>query len=228
MRINRKQWMLIRIYVVLFAGMFLAINWSWASWMFNYREVTGLMDGFFNPYPESPLLAGTSNTASSGIQLNTAQAATESPSPIVSASADNSLSIPAIGLNTAVVIGQTTDSVILENDLNDGVVYYPGSVLPGQPGEIVVLGHSAPPGWPHERHDWVFSNISDLKAGDTVTLNFNGHQYHYAVKDQGIIQQGQDVKATDFNGKNNVLELVSCWPPGKNYKRIVVQAILQS
>ena len=37
--------------VLLYLASFLIINWSDVSWIFNYKEVSGLVEDFFNPYP---------------------------------------------------------------------------------------------------------------------------------------------------------------------------------
>ena len=109
-------------------------------------------------------------------------------------------------------------------DLNAGVVYYPGSVYPGQIGQIVILGHSAPAGWPKIKHDWVFSDLNNLSAGDIILIDLNNKQYKYIVKQKTIIGKGADIPEYGFT--KNVLTLVSCWPPGKDYQRIAVQAEL--
>src|SRR5581483_164246 len=215
----------------------------------NYRELSGLAYDFFNPYPESPLLesqqpdtavvlASETNTQPTqsqntviaqtipqqNIQQATNQTTTQAIRP--STNKDDSLQISKIGVDTAIVISTTTNKDALENDLNNGAVYYPGSVLPGQTGQIVVLGHSAPPNWPHIRHDYIFSDLNNLSAGDSIVLNFNHVQYTYQVTNKEIIQQGQDVPTDAIAPGKNVLTLVSCWPPGKNYKRIAVNAVL--
>jgi len=107
-------------------------------------------------------------------------------------------------------------------DLDSGVVYYPGSVYPGQTGQIVILGHSAPPGWPKIKHDWVFTDLDKLVPGDTILIDVNNKQYTYTVKKKTIIKRGAEVPSDGLNADNNVLTLISCWPPGKDYQRIAV------
>jgi len=113
-------------------------------------------------------------------------------------------------------------------DLDAGVVFYPGSVYPGQTGQMIILGHSAPPGWPTIKHDWVFTDLDKLSVGDTVLIDVNNKQYTYIVKQKDIIKKGADVPTNSSVTTNNVLTLISCWPPGKDYQRIAVQAELQN
>lgn len=225
MTINKKQQELIKVYVVLFALIFIGINWDSVSWMFNYREVSGLVYEFFNPYQDSPLLVSASSLKLPPGQ--TAQAAAISEKTYPYSAKNNSVEIPSLQIEVPLVIGQSTEVASLERDLDKGVVYYPGSVLPGQNGQIAVLGHSAPPNWPKIKYDWAFTDINNLSPGDQVIMHFNNRQYTYKVTEKSIIKAGQEVGANGLTGKNNILTLVSCWPPGKDYQRIAVYAQLQ-
>jgi LPXTG-site transpeptidase (sortase) family protein len=138
---------------------------------------------------------------------------------------DNSLQIVRIGVDTPVVIGQSTNAAVIADQLDDGAVYYPGSVLPGETGQIVILGHSSPPNWPRIKHDYIFSDIESLNIGDQIILTFNNRQYTYKVIGESIIKPGQE-PAPMGSGKANILTLISCWPPGKDYQRIAVSAEL--
>jgi len=223
MKINKKQKELIKIYIFLFIVIFVAMNWDSLSWMFNYREVSGLVYDFFNPYQNSDLLVSANTTM---VSAPVATAAVSNKKAYPYSDKANSIEIPSLNLVTPLVIGESTDIPTLEKDLDQGAVYYPGSVLPGQIGQMLVLGHSAPPGWPIIKHDWVFSDIDTLNIGDTIMFYFNNTQYTYKVVKKDIVPKGQDVGSDMLNGKNNILTLVSCWPPGKDYKRIAVDAEL--
>ena len=217
---NSKQKELVKIFIFLFLLSFILINWNDVSWIFNYREIYGLVDDFFNPYPDTArALVGMNNhTAANTTQIN----------KIIYAYSDksNSIEIPTINISAPVVIGESADNTILEENLNRGPVYYPGSVLPGENGQIVILGHSAPPNWPHIKYDWVFSDIEKLNSGDKIILYFNNTKYIYIVKTKNIIKAGQDIGNVGLSGTNNILTIISCWPPGKNYQRITVSAEL--
>ncbi len=225
MKINKKQKELIKVYFFLFMVIFVAINWDSLSWMFNYREVSGLAYDFFNPYQNSDLLVSANTTMVSAPPLN-ATTPVKAQKTYPYSDKENSIEIPSLNLVTPLVIGESTDIPTLEKNLDQGAVYYPGSVLPGQVGQILVLGHSAPPGWPHIKHDWVFSDLDKLEVGSSIVLYFNNHQYTYRIIKKDIVPRGQEVGSETLNGKNNILTLVSCWPPGKDYKRIAVDAEL--
>ena len=46
---NAKK--IFKVAVLIYLSSFLIINWNDISWIFNYREVSGLVSDFFNPYP---------------------------------------------------------------------------------------------------------------------------------------------------------------------------------
>jgi len=214
--VNKKRKTILKAFVVIYLAAFVVINWSDISWVFNYREVYGLFYDFFTPYENSGLLVSADR-----IVILPRQVVQQ-----VKAQENNSLEIPSISIKAPLIIGETTNPKILEKNLNSGVVYYPGSVSPGQNGQILILGHSAPPGWPKIKYDWVFSNINDLNFGEEIVLYFNNKQYTYKVIKKDIVKPGDEIQSNGLDAKNNILVLISCWPPGKNYLRIAVQAEL--
>jgi sortase A len=132
---------------------------------------------------------------------------------------DDSISIPKINVNAPLVLPIDDD---FDEALNRGVTLFTGSVFPGEDGLTILLGHSAPDNWPDVRYDSVFSDINDLMVGDEVYVVFNNRRYVYEIIDTIFVEQGEDIP-TDFTKFNNMLALVSCWPPGRNQQRIVVR-----
>jgi LPXTG-site transpeptidase (sortase) family protein len=230
--------------VLIYAASFLIINWNDVSWIFNYKEVSGLVSDFFNPYPSidaatmdayfypnHSLATPAGAPVAVKVQDNGSNDATTNTVADVKTSytdKQNTLEIPKISISVPIVFATSTDSNVIHSQLDSGVVYYPGSVYPGQIGQIIILGHSAPPGWPTIKHDWVFTDLDKLAEGDTIMIDLNGKQYTYIVKQKSIIKRGADIPKDNLSETNNVLTLISCWPPGKDYQRITVQAELQT
>lgn len=219
---------LLKIAVLLYLASFLIVNWSDVSWLFNYKEVSGLVSDFFNPYPS--IDASTIDAYFYPNHSQSAPTGQNGPAPIVAKTSytdkQNTLEIPKISISAPIVFSTSDNKTALTKDLNSGVVYYPGSVYPGQVGQIIILGHSAPLGWPKIKYDWVFTDLEKLAPGDTILIDLNNKQYTYIVRQKTIIQRGADVPTDGLSAGNNVLTLISCWPPGKDYQRIAVQAEL--
>lgn len=223
---DRKQAKkMLKMAVLIYVASFLIINWNDISWIFNYKEVYGLVSDFFNPYPTIDVSSVSpyfypNHSSESGQNLQTAKVSfTEKQSAI---------EIPKISILAPIIFSTSANKTALMDDLNKGVVYYPGSVYPGQVGQIVILGHSAPAGWPKIKYDWVFTELDKLAVGDKVMIDLSNKQYTYTVKNTEIIKRGEEVPTTNLTGTNNVLTLISCWPPGKDYQRIAVQATLDT
>lgn len=211
---------IIKLFIAIYLISFLIINWNDVSWIFNYKEVYGLVSDFFNPYPTIE--------ASSMAQYfypNHSQEAGQMVAEVKTNYTDkeNTLEIPKISISVPIIFSQSADKEALMKDLDQGVVYYPGSVYPGQKGEIVILGHSAPPNWPKIKHDWVFSELDKLEIGDSILVDVNNTQYTYIVKQKTIIKKGAAVPS-DGSALKSALTLITCWPPGKDYERIAVRA----
>lgn len=222
----------IKIFLFLYLIGYIIFNWSDISWIFNYKAVSGLTYDFFNPYsnkdvladyyqnqilpvPTVPEIVVNNNKVEEIKTLNNIK--------VINSDKQNILEIPNIGLLTDIVFPQTSDIDVLHKYLDSGVIYYPGSVLPNQNGQIILLGHSAPPGWPKIKHDWVFSNLEKLNIGDEIYLNLNYEKYTYKIVGKKIINKGQEIE-NSLTNNSNVLVLVSCYPPGKDFQRIVVTA----
>lgn len=225
----------IKLFIALYVLGYLIVNWSDVSWIFNYKAVGGMAYDFFNPYSSQDILAAYYQNQSlptptiPDISLNkieNKEIEITTVKPIVSEK-QNILEIPAINLETEVVFPQTADVNILHSYLDKGVVFYPDSVKPGTAGQSLILGHSAPPGWPKIKHDWVFSHLENLKVGDEITLNLDFVKYNYRVINKKIIAKGQEIE-NSLTKNSNVLVLVSCYPPGKDFQRIVVYAEIEN
>ena len=223
---NKKQKELVKIFIFLLVFSSILVNWNSIAWLFNYRVMSTLVSDFFNPYEDSELLVSANNLKLPPKQNLPINQAAENQKTYPYSQKSNSIEIAKIGITAPIVIGESTELTSLEKNLDQGTVLYPGSVSPSQNGQTVILGHSAPPGWPKIKYDWVFSNINDLNFGEEITLHFNNKQYTYKVIKKDIVKPGEEIPSNGLEANNNVLVLVSCWPPGKNYLRIAVQAQL--
>ncbi|MBI3337467.1 MAG: class E sortase [Candidatus Staskawiczbacteria bacterium] len=223
---NHDKKKILKFFIVIYLVSFTVINWNDISWVFNYRTVSSLLYDFFTPYQN------ISASSSSNVFINNSASysAVNGKEDIkyLYSSKTNLLEIPSIGISSPIIFPKNKNINAITKDLDNGTVYYPGSVLPGQVGQIVVLGHSAPPNWPKIKYDWVFSDLNDLKYGDKIHLYFDNKEYIYSVREKNFLAKGQEIVPTSLVDNGNVLVLVSCWPPGKNLQRIAVQAELSS
>lgn len=182
-------------FVFIFVVISLIFSWKDLSWFFNYHYISYAF----------------------GDEEPTAQ-------PEALSNVENSIEIPKIGIKAPLVIPDGKDPT-LKNELNQGVAYYPESALPGEKGQTIILGHSAPPDWPKIKYDWVFNDLNKLEPGDEIFVYFNGKKNTYKVSKNYIINRGEELAK---NTGKNTLVLMSCWPPGKDFKRMAVEAELSN
>lgn len=88
------------------------------------------------------------------------------------------LRIPSIGVRQVVVEGSSPE------DLKEGPGHLPGSVLPGEFGNSVILGHRLTYGAP-------FADLSDLKAGDTIHTVTGLGAFDYRVTGVSVVTPGE-------------------------------------
>ncbi len=136
---------------------------------------------------------------------------------------ENSISIPKINITAPLVFTEEED-IDFKKELDKGVVHYPESIMPGEQGTAIFLGHSAPTGWPKIKHDWVFSKLNSLADGDNVYIYYNGCQYVYTVFGKYFLDKGEEIPEQAMTENESNIILISCWPPGKDFRRIAIVA----
>lgn len=139
----------------------------------------------------------------------------------------NHIVIPKIEAEAPLFFVDSKEPRDFKEPLKKGVTHFP-SALPGEKGETIILGHSAPPGWPKRNFNWIFSEISMLNPGDEIYIYFNNRQYQYEVTGKIFLERGEDLPSSYPENLNSSLTLISCWPPGIDNKRIAVQAVLKN
>lgn len=137
---------------------------------------------------------------------------------------ENKLEIPALEISAPIISSTSTAESDIKKDLDIGVVLFPDSARPGE-GQSVILGHSAPEGWPHIKYQWVFSDLNDLEEGDEIVVHWEGEKFVYKVEETLFIDKGA-LLPEEEEGENTLI-MISCWPPGKNLRRIAVVSSLQ-
>ena len=201
-RASRQAYTRKRTFVLLFAFMFLAS-------LFVLSRL-GLV-------PQAPKKVTVSLSASPLVAGVAAalpiQAATGLPTEIT---------IPAIGLSATVANPATTDAGVLDKDLLSGAVRYPTSALLGEPGNVVIFGHSSYLPVVRNQAYKTFDGIQKLVPGDVITVSSAGRDYTYAVR--GVAKESADGAAISLSVEGSVLTLSTCDSFATKSDRFVVTA----
>ena len=132
--------------------------------------------------------------------------------------------IPKIGANAKVVWGvDWQDSSVYQQALTKGVAHAKGTALPGEPGNAFLFAHSGADFYEAIRYNAEFYLLSKLEAGDEVYLFRDGKKLAYRVTDTRTVSP-EEVGYLSGDAKKKTLTLMTCWPAGTTYKRLVVLA----
>jgi LPXTG-site transpeptidase (sortase) family protein len=194
---------LLKYFLIFFLISFLIFNWQKISWIFHPGYVLRTISFYLFEKGKTEKVQPKEEQKTEEIYEK-----------------EDSLEIPKIKISAPLIVVGKEEEV--KKALDRGVVLWPGSALPGEKGQVIILGHSAPPNWPKIKYDWVFSNLNLLEKGDEILIYFKKKKYVYRIEEKIFLNRGQELPKTD--PEKSVLFLISCWPPGKDFRRIAIEA----
>ncbi len=113
----------------------------------------------------------------------------------------------------------------LQAAMRQGLTVYPHSPLLGDPGNIVIAGHSSPPSSQYNgAYGQVFASLPRSQPGDRIVVEQGDQRLTYEVTRTRVVS----ATATDIllQGQGNELTIITCYPIGTTQSRFVVQARL--
>lgn len=131
--------------------------------------------------------------------------------------------IPKIGANSR-VISQVDwrDSRVYQRALTEGVAHAAGSALPGEAGNTFLFAHAG--GNPLEalRYNAVFYLLDKLVADDQIAVWYERRRHEYRVIEKKVVS----AEAVEYvaAGTEERLTLMTCWPAGTTWKRLLIIA----
>ena len=169
--------------------------------------------GFFNEVVIAPFIQPGRASATPIIVDPSSVAAGSTPEII----------IPKINLEIPADYSQTsTDEAAIENALENGIVHYPSTVMPGQVGNAAFFGHSSNNIFNPGKYKFAFVLLHELVAGDTFYITYSGKAYVYKVFSTRIVDPNEVSVLEDVPEHNATATLITCDPPGTSLHRLVV------
>jgi len=107
--------------------------------------------------------------------------------------------------------------------LAKGVVHITGSAKPGESGNVYITGHSSDVWWTDGDYKTVFSLLDKLENDDEIVIRSGGKNYLYKVYKKEVIDK-ENVKDYTTTDKAQSLTIMTCYPVGTNWRRLMVQA----
>lgn len=139
------------------------------------------------------------------------------------------LQIPSLNVEAPIIREPSLNLDQIFKRLEDGVVLYGGTSVPGEKGTSIILGHSSAYPWYQGNYGSVFALLGKLAAGDKIYVNKNGKVLVYKVSESLIFhpfENDERVNQLEETNSSSII-LVSCWPVNTNWKRIAIKADLQ-
>jgi sortase A len=171
-----------------------------------------IMFTFFNERFIAPFITPSRNVTDTPIIID----------PTQTISADPLVIIPKINVEVPVVYGvPSIDEKVIHDALDSGVVQYPTSAVPGQNGNVAIVGHSSNNIFNKGKYKFAFVLLSRLEEGDTFMLNYNGKQYLYKVYQKKIVAP-TEVSVLGPTDRLATATLITCDPPGTAVHRLVI------
>jgi len=109
--------------------------------------------------------------------------------------------------------------------LTRGVAHAKSTGYPGQGKNIFLFSHSSVDFYNAARYNSIFYLLEKLENNDEIYIFYKGEKYKYKVSEKKIVAADA---VSYINLKSNIeqLTLMTCWPPGTTYKRLLVIATL--
>lgn len=140
----------------------------------------------------------------------------------------DTLAIPSLGISAPIIYNVEQNEDAFQVALQNGVVHYPGSSLPGEVGNVYIFGHSSDYAWSKGDYKSVFAVLPKIEKGAEIKVTDNkGFMYTYLVTNQFVVgPKDVSVLSQDTKGKR-MLTVQTSYPIGTALKRYVVQAELR-
>lgn len=130
--------------------------------------------------------------------------------------------IPKIGANSKII--EEVDPFnpkIYQYALSKGVAQAKGTAYPDQVGNMFLFSHSSVNLLEATRYNSVFYLLSKLSKEDEIYIYYKRVKYKYKVSQIKIVD-AKDISYLNSNSNKKMLTLMTCWPAGTNYKRLLI------
>lgn len=112
---------------------------------------------------------------------------------------------------------------LYQKALQTGVAQAKGTSTPNMVGNMFLFSHSGVDFYEAARYNAEFYLLGKLEAGDEIDVFYKGQKYLYTVRESKIVAPGE-IEYLSGQEQAKTVTLMTCWPPGTTYKRLIVIA----
>jgi LPXTG-site transpeptidase (sortase) family protein len=131
------------------------------------------------------------------------------------------VTISKIGVESVIEKPQSQDVNVLDQALNKGAVYYPGSGTIDR-GNMFLFGHSTGFSVVNNQAFKTFNDLNKLEKGDEITIDSDGRTFIYKVTKLSLVDENSAF--VDFTKTDRMLTISTCNSFGAKQDRWVVEA----
>ena len=106
-------------------------------------------------------------------------------------------------------------------ELENGVIRYPGSSTPWNDWTTFIFWHSSNFPWIKWDYNDVFALLDKVEFDDEIIIYYNQKKYIYKIREKKVISPW-DVWVLERNKKKSELTLMTCWPIWTTLNRLIV------
>jgi len=130
--------------------------------------------------------------------------------------------IPLVEIKQQNVSGVDELNNIFMEELENGVIRYPGSAKPGEEGNSFIFWHSSNNVWEEGDYNDVFALLDNVDFEDEIIVYYGQEKYVYKISAKNVIKPGDvSVLRSDAADKSQIT-LMTCWPIGTTLNRLIV------
>lgn len=158
----------------------------------------------------------------------------KTPTIIKPISTDFGIVIPKIGANAKVIDNvDPFNSREYQLALTKGVAHAIGTAYPGHVGNDFIFAHSSENWYIANQFNSIFYLLHKLEKDDLIEMYYKKKKYVYKVFDKKYVYANAVEYLNSINlGSGNptptkntsILTLMTCWPPGTTFKRLIIRA----
>lgn len=139
------------------------------------------------------------------------------------------LLIPNLDIEAPIVYVTERKEAAYQEALRGGVAHFPGTAMPGKPGNVYLFGHSSD--FPLSPGDYktVFASLPDIRVGDAIYLtDSEGNAFRYIADGTAVVQPNDLSVLDQGENRKRMLTLQTSYPIGTALRRYVVYAELDA
>lgn len=137
-----------------------------------------------------------------------------------------SIYIPKINALADVIVDvDISDPKVYNLALTKGVAHAKGTSLPGEVGNMFIFSHSSADFYEARKYNSIFYLLNKLEKEDLIEIIYQGQTFQYKVSGKKIIKPDEySTISAATNQEKETLTLMTCWPPGTSFRRLIVIA----